>query len=114
MLTVATKFLTTMQEMLNPLRDDAAEAAYQIDDIRQAMLDSLDSDARLDFPMLERRILQASSAPSLWFLRPDLLTALANSSGEQAAYKAVGEISDMFDGLLPQSMKARPSMAARR
>lgn len=113
MLTVVTEFLSTMQERFNPLRQDSIQAVYQIDDIRQAMLDCLDTNTREDFPHVERRILRASNVPALWFLRPDLLMAVAAHSGEQAANQVIDEISDMFDGLLPQSLSTRPSRPQR-
>lgn len=113
MLTVVTEFLTTWQERLNPLREETIQAVYQIDDIRQAMLDSLDTAAREDFPHVERRILQASNVPALWFLLPDLLMALAAHSGEQAARRVIDDISDMFDGLLPKGLSTRPSRPQR-
>ncbi len=103
-----------MQEMLNPLRDSASsEAIYQIDDIRQAMLQCLDEDGLERFPHVERRILMASSVPELWFLRPELLMALSVRAGEQAAHQTIAEISAMFDGLLPKSLNARPSRLQR-
>ena len=91
MLSAATRFLSTMQEMLNPLRDPASgQATYQIDDIRQAMLRCLDEDCLERFPHVERRILMASNVPALWFLRPELLMVLAARAGEQAVgYESV-------------------------
>ena len=110
MFTAATKFLSTWQERLNPLRDDTVEAAFHIEDIRAAMLKCLDADSTQHFPHIERRILMASNVPTLWFLRPELLMALAVRSGEQAAHRALDEISAMFDGLLPQGLAhAKPS-----
>ncbi|MDP3700634.1 MAG: hypothetical protein Q8R72_06985 [Hylemonella sp.] len=108
MLTVVTEFLSTLPHRLNPLREDTVQAAsYQIDDIRQAMLSCLGAAARERFPHVERRILQASSVPTLWFLRPELLMAVAAHSGEQAARQAIDDLSDMFDGLLPQGLSAK-------
>ena len=110
MLSAATRFLSTMQEMLNPLRDPASgQATYQIDDIRQAMLRCLDEDCLERFPHVERRILMASNVPALWFLRPELLMVLAARAGEQAAHETIDEISAMFDALLPKSLNSRPS-----
>lgn len=109
MLTVVTEFLSTLQEKLNPLREDTVQASYQIDDIRQAMLSCLGMAAREMYPQVERRILLASSVPTLWFLRPDLLMAVAAHSGEQAAREVIDDISDMFDGLLPQGLSGKAS-----
>ena len=114
MLSAATRFLSTMQERLNPLREDASvEAPYQIDDIRQAMLRCLDTEVCERYPQVQRRILMAANVPTLWFLRPELLMALAARSGEQAAHEVIDEISAMFEGLLPQSLNARPSRLQR-
>ena len=114
MFSAATRFLSTMQERLNPLREDASvEAPYQIDDIRQAMLRCLDEEVCERYPQVQRRILMATNVPSLWFLRPELLMALAARSGEQAAHEIIDEISAMFEGLLPQSLNARPSRLQR-
>ncbi len=114
MLSSATRFLSTLQERLNPLRDpDSAGSPYQIDDIRQAMLRCLEPQISERFPHVERRILTASSLPALWFMRPELLMALATHGGEQAAHKIIDEISAMFDGLLPKSLSSRPSPLRR-
>jgi hypothetical protein len=114
MLSAATRFLSTLQERLNPLREEASEEApYQIDDIRQAMLKCLDPEISERFPHVERRILTAANVPALWFLRPELLMVLAARSGEQAAHQVVDEISAMFDGLLPKSLNSRPSRLGR-
>ncbi len=77
------------------------------------MLRCLDEDGLERFPHVERRILMASNGPALWFLRPELLMALAARSGEQAAHEIVDEISAMFDGLLPKSLNSRPSRLQR-
>lgn len=114
MLSAATRFLSTMQGMLNPLRDtSSAESPYQIDDIRQAMLRCLDAEVCERYPQVQRRILMAANVSALWFLRPELLMALAARSGEQAAHEVLNEISVMFEGLLPQSLNARPSRLQR-
>jgi hypothetical protein len=113
MLTAATKFLSTLQERLNPLREDSPEADCQIDDIRHAMLNCLGTEGRSRFSHVEHRILGASSVRTLWFLRPELLMALATHSGEQAARRVIDDITVMFQGLLPESLSARPSSLQR-
>jgi len=102
-----------MQERLNPLRDDSVVAAFHMDDIRQAMLKCLDEECAGHFPQVERRILMATNVPALWFLRPELLMAVATRCGEQAAHQVIDEISAMFDGLLPKSLNAKPSRFQR-
>ncbi len=102
-----------MQERLNPLRDDTVAAAFHMDDIRQAMLKCLDAECAGHFPQVERRIRMASNVPALWFLRPELLMAVATRCGEQAAHQMVDEISAMFEGLLPKGLNSRPSRLRR-
>jgi len=113
MLSAATRFLSTLQERLNPLRDDTVEAAFHMDDIRQAMLKCLDAEGAARFPQVERRILMAANVSALWFLRPELLMAVATRCGEQAAHQVFDEISAMFEGLLPKSLNSRPSRLQR-
>jgi hypothetical protein len=114
MFAAATKFLTTVQEMLNPLRDESpAGATHQIDDIRHAMLNCLGPDGRSDHPHVEQRILLAPNVSALWFLRPELLMVLAARNGEQAARELIDEITVMFRGLLPKSLNSRPSPLQR-
>lgn len=110
----ATKFLTTLQDKLNPLREDPPVAHHRIDDIRQAMLRSLSPEMTERFPQIEQRILTAASVPALWFLRPELLMALAAHAGEEAAQRMVDEITCLFDGLLPGGLSSRPSRLQRQ
>ncbi len=110
----ATKFLTTLQDKLNPLREDPPQALHQIDDIRQAMLRSLSPELIERFPQVEQRILMAASVPALWFLRPELLMALAAHAGEEAAHRMVDEITCLFEGLLPSGLNSRPSRLQRQ
>lgn len=49
MLPVISEFLTTLPQRLNPHIGDAPRGAYQIEDIRQAMLDCLGAQARDTF-----------------------------------------------------------------
>lgn len=110
----ATRFLTTIQDKLNPLREDPPAAHHRIDDIRQAMLRSLSPEMTGRFPHLEQRILTAASVPALWFLRPELLMALAAHAGEEAAHRMVDEITCLFEGLLPSGLSSRPSRLQRQ
>lgn len=113
MSTVATKFLSTLQERLNPLREDFPDAGSRIDDIRHAMLSCLGAEGRSHHPHVEQRILVAGNVRALWFLRPELLMAMATHSGEQAARQVIDEITAKFQGLLPKSLSARPSSLHR-
>ena len=46
---------------------------------------------------------------SLWYLRGDLMAALASSHGEAAAREKLETLSEMFEDLLPRGLRSRPS-----
>jgi hypothetical protein len=45
----------------------------------------------------------------LWYLRGDLMAALAAMHGEVAARQRIAAITAMFHGLVPESLNSRPS-----
>jgi hypothetical protein len=73
------------------------------------MLDLLGAQGPKQFPTLVRRIRYATDIQALWYLRGDLMAALAALHGERTAREKVASISDMFTGLLPGSLQSRPS-----
>jgi hypothetical protein len=80
----------------------------RLEHIRQAMLDTLgDSieDARCAITV--RRIRFASDTVALWYLRGDLMAALARLHGEAQARDSIVGVTALFNGLLPGSMTAR-------
>ena len=79
------------------------------EDIREAMLALLGDDGAKQFPQITRRIRYASDVQALWYLRGDLMAALATKLGEAGARKEVQAITEMFRGLLPGSLNSRPS-----
>ena len=62
-----------------------------------------------EFPQLTRRIRYANDIQALWYLRGDLMAALAAQQGEAYARETIQDISDQFQGLLPRGMSTRPS-----
>jgi hypothetical protein len=79
------------------------------EDIREAMLALLGEAGIKQFPHVTRRIRYASDVQALWYLRGDLMAALAATQGEATARDRVQRITQMFDGLLPGSLTSRPS-----
>jgi hypothetical protein len=79
------------------------------EDIREAMLALLGNDGAKRHPQVTRRIRYASDIQALWYLRGDLMAALATVHGEALAREKVQAITDMFRGLLPASLHSRPS-----
>jgi hypothetical protein len=79
------------------------------EDVREAMLSLLGEDGTRRFPHVTRRIRYANDIQALWYLRGDLMGALAAIHGESSAREQVAVITDMFHGLLPGSLNSRPS-----
>lgn len=79
------------------------------EDIRQAMLDMLGESATKHFPQVTRRVRYANDVQALWYLRGDLMGALAAMHGEAVARERVARLTGMFRGLLPAGLTSRPS-----
>jgi hypothetical protein len=112
-MTVASKFMSSVQALLNKSPVESSRVVVRIDDIRQAMLDCMGQDACLQFPQVERRVRFASNLEALWYLRPELLMVISSVGGELVAQGHVERISAMFDGLLPKAMSSRSTRTAR-
>jgi hypothetical protein len=80
-----------------------------LEDIREAMLALLGEAGKVQFANVTRRIRYANDIQALWYLRGDLMAALAAIRGEAAARQQVHQITRMFNGLLPGSLNSRPS-----
>jgi hypothetical protein len=79
------------------------------EDIRESMLGLLGEAGSKRFPHVTRRIRYANDIQALWYLRGDLMGALAAMHGEVVARERIAAISEMFHGLLPGSLTSRPS-----
>ena len=82
-------------------------------DIQEAMLGALGEAGAKKFAVVSRRIQYASDLQALWYLRGDLMAALAALHGEGHAREAIRDISGQFHGLLPSGMSTRPSPLGR-
>ena len=80
-----------------------------MDDIRSAMLDTLNEIAVSMFPVVHLRIRYAEDVQDLWYLRGDLMAAIAAIDGEAAAKHKLRQITEMFKGCLPKGLSSRPS-----
>ena len=79
------------------------------EEVRDMMLSALGEAGWRHYPHVTRRIRYADDIHALWYLRGDLMGALAAMHGEAAARKKVAAITEQFQGLLPDSMASRPS-----
>lgn len=75
----------------------ATEPSARLEDIRKAMLDLLEQSPDGSNSMIERRVLFAQDLDDLWYLRPDLMTAIAATRGEFLARNCLADITRMFD-----------------
>lgn len=92
-----------------PASEPTAAMEYGIEDIRQAMLALMTNAQDERFPHVLRRIRYVTDVQGLWFLRGDLMRAVATCCGEAAAREQLAAVSDMFEGLLPDALRSRPS-----
>jgi hypothetical protein len=93
----------------NPVAPSDSVMDTGTEDIREAMLSLLGDSGTKQFANVTRRIRYANDIQALWYLRGDLMAALATTLGEQQARQQVQRITMMFQGLLPGSLNSRPS-----
>lgn len=93
----------------NPVGPTESTLETGTEDIREAMLGLLGESGPKQFPNVTRRIRYANDIQGLWYLRGDLMAALAALQGEAAARQQIQKITKMFQGLLPGSLTSRPS-----
>lgn len=82
--------------------------------VRSHMLKLLEGHASAGFYRVAERIRYATEMEELWYLRQDLMAALSAVHGESAARSAVEPLQALFKGLLPASMTAGVTRAARQ
>jgi len=88
--------------------------AKSIHDIREAMLKAMGSDASSKFPVIQLRVTYADDVHDLWYLRGDVMAAIASFDGEVLAREKVASISEMFVGLVPKSLTSSTNVLSRR
>ncbi len=92
---------------------DDEDTITSIEDIRMRMTEMLSSQDDERATIVRRRIRYADSVESLWFLRGELMAVLSRSKGEARALEMIASVSDMFDDLLPEGLRSRPSPLGR-
>lgn len=93
----------------NPVAPSESVLEAGMEDIRESMLALLGNAGFKQFPQVTRRIRYASDVQALWYLRGDLMAAVAAIDGELAARQRLASVTPMFQGLLPNSLNSRPS-----
>lgn len=82
---------------------------YTLEDIRERMQAMAEAAGGARAEKVVRRIRYATDVEALWFIRSELMALLAGAYGELAALEKVDAISEMFDDLLPEGLRSRPS-----
>jgi hypothetical protein len=80
-----------------------------LEDIREAMLDGIGVTGAVTASKLELKVTYATDLNDLWYLRGDVMAAIAATEGEATARDKLKQISDMFTGLLPKGLTSRPN-----
>lgn len=80
-----------------------------IEEIRESMLSFLGEAGTKKFSHITRRIRYTTDINDLWYLRGDLMAALASLHGEATARERIASITAQFRGLLPGGLASRPS-----
>jgi hypothetical protein len=93
----------------NPVSPSESTLESSAEDIRESMLALLGEAGPGQFPQVTRRIRYANDIQALWYLRGDLMAALATLHGEMKAREKIHSVTQMFQGLLPGSLTSRPS-----
>ena len=93
----------------NPVAPSESMLETGTEDIRESMLAVLGEAGPKHFPQITRRIRYANDIQALWYLRGDLMAALAAMHGEMAARERVASVTQMFQGLLPNGLNSRSS-----
>ena len=104
-------YLTSgMQSLLSGRRDTHSGANQGgLEGIRSTMLDALEQHGSDASTLVHLRVRYANDLEDLWYLRGDVMAAIASNQGESIARKKVEQISNMFKGLLPKGLVSRPS-----
>jgi len=87
----------------------------QIAGVRHAMLQAVpEIQAGNPYARLFGQINQATSLQTLWYLRTDLMAAIASQRGEAEARNVITEISRLFEGLIPEARVLPPTGPSRK
>ena len=98
---------TFLQLLWNSATALRSRPARQIAQIRNAMLDVLQTPRGTGAARLVHKIRFADDLEALWYLRQDLVLALTEREGDEKARHQMARINRLFKGGLPASMVPR-------
>ena len=108
------KFRNSLHDLLG--RDKPSSTAWVrhqgLEDVRQAMLQSLAGMTGSEVARMNMRLRYAGDIEALWYLRTDLFSMLVPWHGELKAQRVMDDLTTQFQGQLPQAL--RSPLATRR
>jgi hypothetical protein len=104
------KWISGMQSLFSAVQaPEESRAQVAMEEIRQAMLQVLGSNSSVTPPVIHLRVMYAQDMYDLWYLRGDVMSAVASIDGESIARRKLKQITDMFTGYMPKGLASRPS-----
>jgi hypothetical protein len=82
-------------------RDETEAPEVVVQRVRMGMLLALAEHVSEDMLVLEYKLGEGRSIESLWYLRPEIMNAVASSRGESVARDCMVQITAMFNGHQP-------------
>lgn len=82
-------------------------------EIKNAMLAAMGKNLPVHYHVTQLRVTHADDIHDLWYLRADVLAAIASFAGEAFASKQMEDISEMFVGLVPKTMMSKGAQFSR-
>lgn len=106
---LALKFFSRYGLLAQPSRVSKSVAAGRMESIRLAILDALGETGDEHFLQTMRKVRFAGDVQGLWYLRGEIMEALASMHGEASAHQQIEHLSVMFQGLLHGGLTSRAS-----
>jgi hypothetical protein len=104
MFTKLSRFASSFVALLSDA-ETAIDVDSRLTEIKDAMLTSLLEHVSNEstLPKIFLDVRRASEVQTLWYLRSDFFRFLSASCGEQVAQKKIGDITEMFRGIIPHN-----------
>lgn len=94
--------------------EPVAQANDDLEAIRKVMLQALEQNQDGLNSTIERKLLFALDIDQLWYVRPELMTAIAASRGEAIAKQSLADVTRQFEKCAPDRFKPKGRPVIRR
>ena len=93
--------------------ESVEESNDDLEAIRKVMLQALERNQDGLNSTVERKLLFAQDIDQLWYVRPELMTAIAASRGEAIAKRCLADVTLKFEERAPDRFKRKGRPATR-